>query len=510
MFSKPPTMLLKRNLAANAVTQVWAFVLNIVALPLYLAALGPEPYALIGFGLTIQIWTTLLDAGMSPTLSRDMARYRSGALPEHDVLSFLRSLDWICVVLIVAVSLIGFLSRDWWAGGWFQSQNISNRVIGQVMALVIIFCMLRWAAGLYRSALMGLERQVLANGIITGATTIRLLGAVPVAWVTQDVRIVFLIWVATALVELALFRIVVGQAFKQRLPLFHFSLESLRGRARLAGSIAFLSVVSILVTQLDKLVLARVLPLADYGYFTLAVVLSNAMLMLPVPIVQAIQPRLTAAVAAGNKAELRRLFHMATQLVSVVTLAPAVVLAALPRTAIYTWTGDAVAAEMVQPYLGLYILGSSLVGIGGMLYLVQLAYGNVRLHVIANVIFGVILIPSVVYVAANHGPRGAALLWLVLNLASLLLYCPVAIRRFLPGAGAQWFTVDIALPGIAVAALAVLARLVFGDATGNYLADLALLIATGASALTAGTLATPVARAWVAARLRSVSREAYR
>lgn len=495
-------MLLTRNLAANGATQAWAFALNIIALPLYLAVLGPEPYALIGFGLTIQIWTTLLDAGMSPTLSRDMARFRSGNLPEDDLLSFLRSLDWICVVLIVAVSLAGFLTRDWWGEEWFRNQGLSDGLVGDVMALVIAFCMLRWASGLYRSAVMGLERQVLANAILTFSTTVRLLGALPVVWLTQDVRILFLIWVGSAAAELVLFRIIVARAFSQRKPLFHFSLASLADRARLAGSIAFLSLVWILITQLDKLILARVLPLAEYGYFTFAVVLSNAMLTLPVPITQAMQPRLTAAATGANDAELRRLFHIATQLIAVVSLAPAAVLAALPRTAIYAWTGNFEAADAVEPYLGMYILGSSLVGIMGMLYMVQLAYGNVRLHVISNMMFAAILVPTVIYVADHYGARGAAQLWLALNVVNLAIYCPIAIRRFLPQTAARWYGLDIALPAVAAAAAALFARLLFGDNPGHQVEALTVLMGASGCALVAAALPTSIIREWVAGRLR--------
>lgn len=493
-------MLLARNLAANAGNQVWTFALNIAVLPVYLALLGPESYALVGFGLTIQIWATLLDAGMSPTLSRDMARYRAGGLAEDDVLSFVRSLDWVCLAVIMLVSAIGFATRNWWSANWFRAEDLSGSLIGTAMALVIAFSVTRWAGSLYRSALMGLERQVFANMVNAAANTLRLLLPVPLLYLGYDVRLLFLIWVIVAAVELAVLRVALERGFSRRLPIFFFSGAALVSRWRLAGGIAFLSLISLLVTQIDKLVLARLLPMRDYGYFTLAVVASNAMLMLAYPIFQAFQPRLSAAATTPNRPELARLFHLATQLTAVATLAPAMVLAALPGTAIFAWTGDAAAAEAVRPYLGFYVLGSALVGVSGLCYAVQLAYGNIRLHIIANILFAALLVPGVFVVATGYGAYGAALLWLAMNLALLCLYCPIVLGRFLPGGTGRWFVADMGLPALAAATIALGAHFIIGDAPAGRLVSLLVMFGVGGAAFAAATLATPITWQWIGAR----------
>ena len=493
-------MPLGRNLAANAGGQAWSFLLNIVALPVYLHLLGPESYALVGFGLTVQVWATLLDAGMSPTLARDMARLKSGALPEREVHSFVRSLDWICLALVAIICLAGYLTRGWWGEAWFQDHRLAPDMVGDAVALIIAFSVIRWAAGLYRSAVMGLERQVLANAVSAAGNTLRLLGAIPIlAWV-PDPRLMFAAWVIFAMIELALFRLIVRASFATRLPLFHFSGATLKHRAGLAGGIAFLSVVWILITQLDKLVLARLLPMAEYGYFSLAVVLSNGILMVAVPIAQAYQPRLTIAATTGREEELRRLFHDATQLTVLATFVPAAVIAAFPFALVQLWTGDAAAARAVAPYLGYYLAGSALVGLAGLIYGLQLAYGNVRLHVAAHIVFAIVLLPAVIYVAGRFGAPGAARLWLAINLAFAIFYFPIVLRRWLPGTMTVWYLRDIALPVALVFAIAFAGRAWLPAGGLGQLLWLGLVAALAGGA---AALALPAVRRPLLARLAS-------
>ena len=53
-------------------------------IPLYIKYLGIEAYGLIGIFALLQAWLALLDMGMTPTLSREMARFTGGA---HDAQS---------------------------------------------------------------------------------------------------------------------------------------------------------------------------------------------------------------------------------------------------------------------------------------------------------------------------------------------------------------------------------------------------------------------------------------
>lgn len=478
-----------RNLAANSAQQALAFALNLVALPAYLSILGPETYALVGFGLTVQILTQLLDAGMTPVLSREMTRMRAGDLEQTDVLAFIRTLDWLVFAIVVLISAVGFVTREWWGEHWFTQGSVPTDIVGAAMALIIVFSLLRWAGGLYRSALMGLERQVLASAIAATANTARLLLPIPLLIATGDVRLLFALWVVVSAIELAVFRTVVSASFSIRMPLFRFPANALRSRLRLGGSIAFLSIVGVVVTQSDKVILSKVLPMEAYGHFTLVAVLSSGMTMVVYPIMQAVQPRLTAQVSLGAEAELRHTFAIATQLTVLALLVPAVVLAVFPLEAIYAWTGDRAAASDIAPYAGIYLLGTGLMGLTALIYTLQLAHGAIRLHVIANIVLAVLIIPGMIASALEYGAWGAAVLWLITNLAMAIVYYPFVLNRFLPGDTFRWYARGLFAPLVVAAAIALLAHSIWAEPAHSRLSALILLAGTAIASLI-GAVAT--------------------
>ena len=66
-------MTLKRNILANYLGTGVVALAPMLALPWYLAALGPKQFGLIGFIVMLQAVLGLLDAGMSQALVREIA-----------------------------------------------------------------------------------------------------------------------------------------------------------------------------------------------------------------------------------------------------------------------------------------------------------------------------------------------------------------------------------------------------------------------------------------------------
>jgi O-antigen/teichoic acid export membrane protein len=69
--------LLKRNVIANYLGQGWPALMGLAFIPLYIRYLGVEAWGLVGFMSMMQAWLTLLDMGLTPTLSREMARFKA-------------------------------------------------------------------------------------------------------------------------------------------------------------------------------------------------------------------------------------------------------------------------------------------------------------------------------------------------------------------------------------------------------------------------------------------------
>ena len=493
-----------RNLVANSLNQGVSFLVNIIAVPLYLSQLGVEQYGLLGFALVVQTWVNLLEIGMSGTLGREMTRLKIGEAGESSVHSFLRSLDWLFLGMIVMLPVLGWLSRGWWAHDWFTGETLDPRMIGECVVLIIALAAVRVAGTLYKGGLMGLDRQVFVSAVSIVGSVARLLLPLPFIWAVPDVRIVVAAWLAISIFELVAVRVALSSAFSTRLKWTHFSFAELGQRAYLWGSIAYLSLAWTAITQTDKLILSRVLPLADYGRFTLVMIVSNAMLAIPAPVCFAFQPRMTAAAARGDREELARLERDATRIMTIFVVAPAFALAAVPYLAMLAWTGDPVTAKAASAYLGPYVVGSAIVSFAAIVYSIQYAYGDLKLHVRAYTLFAAILIPTEIVVATRFGALGAAWLWLAVNLLLLLGYYPLVFHRFLAGETKSWAARIIAPPAIASALVAWAVGSVIGGLDYDRITAFFAAAITGIAACASAAAATLALAPRARRRLREI------
>jgi O-antigen/teichoic acid export membrane protein len=211
-------------------------------------------------------------------------------------------------------------------------------------------------------------------------------------------------------------------------------------------SIAFTSSVWVLVTQTDKLVLSKILSLADYAYFTVAVLGASGIMIVSGPISSALMPRMTRIQAEGQHDTLISLYRKATQLVTVTAIPVALVLIFFAPQVLWAWTGDSDLVQHASPVLSLYAAGYAFLVVGAFPYYLQYSKGNLRLHLIGNALFLLLLIPSVVWAATHYGMSGAGWAWLLANAVYFVLWTPLVHNKFAPGLHTSWLWKDIALP----------------------------------------------------------------
>ena len=218
-----------------------------------------------------------------------------------------------------------------------------------------------------------------------------------------------------------------------------WSLQPVKPLLSFALTIAFTSSVWVLLTQLDKFVLSGILPLSEYGYFTLAVLVAGGILQIGTPISSAIMPRMARLQGERKYEELKAVYIGATEFVAAVVVTAGIILAALAQHVLYVWTGDAVLAQKAAPILQLYAIGNSILTLGAFPYYLQYAKGNLRLHFIGNLVTAILLIPAIIWAAKNYGALGAGWAWVLIQLTYLLLWVSYVHKMIEPEINLQWF-----------------------------------------------------------------------
>ena len=439
--------MLKRNLIANFLGQGWTALMGLAFIPLYIKYIGIEAYGLIGLFAVLQAWFILLDMGMTPTLSREMARFTGGGRTAESIRDLLRSIE--IIGLGIALLIFGgvALSSNWIASSWLQAENLPVDDVARAIVIMGLVTALRFVEGIYRSSIVGLQRQVRFNVINSGMATLRGLGAVAIlAWVSPTIEAFFLWQGLMSIVTLGILAIATYATLPREARGGRFSLQVLRGVWRFAGAMLGITFLATLLTQVDKILLSKLLSLSEYGYYTLAVAVSGALFNLTTPITQALYPRLCELHARDDQGAMVTLYHQGAQIVSVVAGSAAIVVILFAETFLHLWTQNPDLAQRVAPLLSLLMLGNLLNGLTQIPYQTQLAHGWTSLAVRINIVAVSLIVPAILWVTPRFGAEGAAWVWVTLNALRSMVGVQFMYRRILLGEKWRWYLRDVLAP----------------------------------------------------------------
>lgn len=489
--------LLEKNLIANFAGSIWQTLMGLLFIPLYIKFMGIEAWGLIGIFATLQIIFGLLDIGLSSTLNREMARLSVLSGREQEMCNLVRTLEVIywgiaIFVGITLVSLSPFIAHHWVKAGQFSPKTIEQTLL--IMGFVIA---LQMPIAFYSGGLMGLQKQVLLNVINISIGTLRGAGAILILWLISPTIQAFFFWQiiisAINILLLALFlwcRLPLGE----KKPVFQKQL--LKGVWRFAAGMSGISILAVILTQLDKIILSKMLPLDMFGYYMLASVVAMSLGRLFTPVFYSIYPRFTQLVSTGDQEGLKQLYHNSCQFMSVLILPVAIVIALFSHEILLIWTQKQATADKAYLLVSILICGTALNGLMNLPYALQLASGWTRLSFFKNVVAVGLVIPLLIYMTDHYGATGAASVWLVLNMGYVFFEIPIMHHRLLRKEKKRWYCQDVCLPLMACILTAGLGRILISGTITQFMTFLNLVII---SALTLGitVIITPTTRSWL-------------
>ena len=492
--------LLRKNIAANYVGRAWMVVMSVAFIPLYLDFLGVEAYGLIGIFFVLQTTFSLLDLGLGTTLNRELARRSVGEAGAGAMRSLVRSLELLSWALAAVLAAALIVAAPVIAQDWVQPQDLDPAAIERAIVMMGLALAFRWPLALYTGGLMGMQRHVALNQIIVVASTVQAGGAALVLWWIAPTVEAFFTWQVIAAAAQAGVTMAVLWRGLPRGARARFDPALMRGVWRFAAGITGTTVIAVLITQLDKLILSRLLSLETLGYYLLAWLFASGLIQVTTPVTTALFPRLSQMVERGEAADLTRLYHRSAQAISVLVVPPAVVLMFFGGEIIRLWTGSAEIAANTAPLLTLLAAGTMLNCVMILPFVAQLAHGWTRLSVLYHLGAAVVLVPAVIALAPVYGAAGAAAVWLALNAGYVLIVIQLMHRRILAGEKRRWYLVDIAAPLAPALIVAALWRLVATEAMAAP-ALLAILVGASLTTVLASAAAAPEVRGWVVRRL---------
>jgi len=290
---------------------------------------------------------------------------------------------------------------------------------------------------------------------------------------------VFLVWqVAVSSLAVVVLAISTYWSMPRAPRAARFSLTAVRHVLRFAGGMAIIAALSMILMQIDKLILSRMLTLRDFGIYSLATTAAGSLYMSVSPITAAVYPRLCQFRAHDEMDSFNLVFHQAAQYIAVITGSLASVMIVFAPEILLLWIGDREMAAEAARILRWLAAGTLLNCLMWIPYQAQLAHVWTRLSIGINAVSIVIIVPAMIVCVSLRGPVGAAWCWLILNGAYVLVGAPMMFRRILVSEGRVWFWRDTICPLTVGVAVALAVRGLWEAPSGSTLNAARLLLAT--------------------------------
>lgn len=496
-------MSLRRNVVANYLGQGWGGVMGLAFVPLYIRYLGMEAYGLIGLFAAMQAWLTLLDMGMTPTLGREMARFTAGSHSPQSIRNLLRSLEVVCFGVATAICVGVWAASGWLASAWLRAEKLPVAVVRDAIAVMALLVAFRFVEGIYRSALFGLQRQVWYNAVNAALATLRSVGAVIVLATVSPTIETFFLWQAfISLISVLVFAFGIHRALPCAPASAAFSAEALLRVWRFASGMMGITLLAILLTQVDKVLLSRLLSLEAFGYYTLAAAVAGALYLVITPVTAALYPRMVELVSRGDTSAMLSVYHRGAQLVTIITAPVALLLGFFGEGVLFAWSGNVELARRAGPIMSVLAIGTFLNGLMYMPYQLQLAHGWTSLTLKVNTAAVLLLVPAIFWVVPRHGALGAACVWIALNAGYVLAGVHLMHRRLVPDEKWRWYLGDVGLPTLAATVVLLSLDWLKPNGLGDRIAWLGFLAIAFIAALAACALSVREIRSRLSVSIR--------
>ena len=439
---------MNKALFVNYFSQAWIILLNLLAIPIYIKYLGLEAYAFVGFYTLALSWASILDFGMTPIVSRSMARLAGDSSVMLQSARLFRCIEIITYAIGAIIILIAvFFSTDF-AESYPNLERINVPVASKILFLIGLTVALRYVDTIYRGALTGLQKFRLLSICDVIFNSVRVFGSLLLLRYSQGELIIsFFIWQLTVI----LLAFIINFYFVYRqIPHLQKAIRPGVGEGikilNFAGGISIITAMSAFVVQLDKAFLVKFVSLSDFGTYALLCTVSGIAGVAVMPISQIMQSKLTLYSEKNSAVEFSNVYHYGSQLVASIAGATTAVIACFSIEILGLWLDDKEIAKNGSLILRALVVATLLNVLSGMPYRAQIASGWTRLSAKLTLLILVTLIFLLFFLIPERGALGAAYALCVVNLIYIVFSTYFMHKNILKEEYWEWFSKDTLRP----------------------------------------------------------------
>ncbi|MBI3258644.1 MAG: oligosaccharide flippase family protein [Ignavibacteriae bacterium] len=469
--------------------------MSILFLPYYIKIIGIEAYGIVGFYITLLALSQLLDLGLCMTVNREMARLLPHKNGVDECRHMTRTLEWIYWPMAVLIATVIAVLAPYLANDWIKAQELTKATVRQAIYCAGIALAFQWPGALYAGGLTGLQKQVLLNVIIIIFATLRALGMIVVLTFISPTIQAFFLWqtvsntLQTITVAICFWKNLQGSLLPPQ-----FDWKILKRVKGFALGIASTTVLVVIASQLDRAILSKMLTLEMFGYYSLAGVIASTLHYATGSIYNTFFPRFSQLVSMNDEKALKHAYHSGCQLMAVVAIPCALMVALFSNELMFFWTGNAETAERTSTLISLLTTGTLLNGLLMLPYALQLAYGWTKLGLYQCLVVIVVQIPLLILGVIYYGVTAAAWVSIMLNFFLFFITIPLMHRKIIRQEKMRWYLQDVAFPLFASLAMVLTGRWLFLKIDGGQVVQISAIVIIFIFSFLSAVLAAPLAR----------------
>ena len=407
----------RKNALSSYVVLIWLSLISILAIPIYIRILGLEAWGLVAACTSLQILSNLIDSGFSQILPKWAAQEASNPARLKQFATQMRNL-YIGLGLFILVILQA--SAEYLSHQWFRvapDHMVSLEVAIRIVSFQFFF---QFINNFHIGFWNGLQLQVLANVRLLAFGTLKhitaflfLLKIAPEPWAYT------LAFASIACWEVCQNGLSVNRQLGKTILTRDAETLTIRPLLKEVYLLSIGTIVGVLVSQIDRVILGRLLDSTSYGVYTVVASLAVAMLQLQAPMTRAYFPIIVGDLQIKGLVVISHLRSMIVGTILACTL-PCLLFTVFAPQILRLWLNDSTAVEIGSMPLRFLLIAVAINSIYGCIYQLIIAYGLSKLVIVFNLL-SLLTVVSVAIVFGQHmGILLGGVIWMANATAQLL------------------------------------------------------------------------------------------
>lgn len=452
---------MQKNLIANLLGSLIVTITGVISIPIYIKFLGTEAYGLIGFYITLNSFLSILDMGFSATMVREMAWLSNKQEDAQTLKNLAKTLEILFWCIAILCGILITTCSPFIAKYWINNNSLSSDTISRTVMLMGVSLTFHLPMALYNGGLTGLQKLIPLNIVLAVSELAKLFVLVlTFSYKSPSIELFFYIQIIVITCTCLVMAFLYWKSVPKIGGKASFDKRQLARVKNFSLGMTGISIVGVILGQMDKVVLIKLLPLKEYGYYILAVSVASLLYKLTGPIFQAVYPRLVQLVSVRD-VFIKTAYHQYCQLMAVLLLPIGITIFLFPQHIIFLWTHNFLLSKDAAPIARILIIGTTIQGMMFIPYALQLAYGLTRLPFLINLISICFLLPALFILTNKFGAIGGAMVWLTLNIGYLCVTIPLTHKYVLKKEMLRWYLEDTFRPAIIITGTAFFLKSTF-------------------------------------------------